>query len=143
MKKYILTLFILLSTNVSFAQENFRINDSGLLYPDTKWSVSKTNTLNPSSFPDITYYEVNGDTIINSFSYYKLYKSDYGLFAFLREESKKLYVYFLELEPFFLDLETYYPELKIQKEKLIYDFSNWEIGSIHKMIIRKVSYCKF
>ena len=103
---------------VSFAKGNVLIvNDSQLLYPDTRWSVLQTNSLNPS-VSSITYYNINGDTIINSLFYYKLYINNNQLFTYLREDNLKLYAYF--------------PELPFQNEKLVYDFNSWVVGGTYR-----------
>lgn len=87
-----------------------------ILYPDTKWSVLETNT---SGWPPayINDFQVDGDTLINSLSYYKIYCGS-ELRACLREADMKIYGYFI------------IPNYPNDKEKLLYDFDSWYVGKI-------------
>jgi len=91
-----------------------------ILYPDTKWSVLRSNIFDDNILPNnnITWYAVNGDTLINSIAYYKIYKNDTELYACLREENMKLFGVF--------------PFLELQEEKLLYNFNSWQIGGFHQ-----------
>ena len=111
MKKYLLIAFIFLA-EISFSQENFSFVDD-----DMQWSymTAENSEMWAYKVPTIvtTTYKYNGDTIINTISYKKMYRTtnngkNWDEFGAFRQK----------------DAKVYYIKKNETDEKLAYDFSS-------------------
>lgn len=124
MKKIVCILLTVILAEISFSQEDFSFVDD-----DMEWSymITESSEMWEYKVPTIitTTYKYNGDTIINTVSFKKMYRTtnngkEWVEIGYFRQEDKKVY---------------YIPKNEME-EKLAYDFSKdmeWRLKSDYEL----------